>query len=126
MKRDDAPPFLRGYIDAALFTTDPEPPSGQDYVESGRSADLWPRLPDWWLDEAKRDCARFQFDNAQLLPQAGDEIQNGMDFWYTRNSHGTGYWSRNYDEGIANALTRACKKLGEHYLLAEDFGMVTE
>ena len=37
MKTLPTDPFLRGYILTALFTTDPNPPGGCDYAESGRA-----------------------------------------------------------------------------------------
>lgn len=126
MKRNEADSFLQGYIDAALFTTDPDAPGGCDYVECGRAGDLWPSLPDWWIDEAKQDCAKFTAQNAELLNKAGDCWQNGSDFWYTRNHHGVGFWDRGYPDDVADPLTKAAHNFGEHYLLAEDFGLVTK
>ncbi len=126
MKRIDAPYFLRGYLDTALFTTDPTPPSGCDYVESGRADELFPALPAWFVDQAIKDCEAFETANAALLSQAGDSWQNGMDFWYTRNHHGVGFWDRDYPDEVGDGLTLAAHKCGEHYLLAEDFGLVTQ
>jgi hypothetical protein len=117
MKRTDCTdPFLRGYLDAALFTTDPEPPSGQDYVECGRSADMFPALPDYFLEQAKVDCAKFEAENTALLEQAGDCWQNGCDFWYTRNGHGCGFWDRGYADEIGDTLSEAARKCGSHDL----------
>jgi hypothetical protein len=46
VKRSDCTdPFLRGYLDAALFTTDENPPGGCDYVECGRADEMFPALP---------------------------------------------------------------------------------
>jgi hypothetical protein len=126
MKRNEADFFLRGYIDAALFTTDPEPPSGCDYVESGRADELWPALDNAFLEAARADCAAFESENEALLAQAGDDWRNGSDFWYTRNGHGVGFWDRGYPDEIADPLTAAAKKFGEVWLCAEDFGLVTQ
>jgi hypothetical protein len=125
MKRTEASYFLRGYIDAALFTTDPEPPSGCDYVESGRADELWPKLPQWWITEAEVDCAKFEKQNEALLSQAGDSCQNGSDFWYSRNGHGVGFWDRGYPDEIGDGLHEAAEAFGERYLLAEEFGLTT-
>lgn len=123
MKRSECPTaFLRGYLDAALFTTDAEPPSGADYVESGRSDEMFEHLPDWFIVEAQNDCAIFQDQNAALLAQAGDDWQNGSDFWYTRNGHGVGFWDRGYADEIGDGLTAACKKWREVYLDPQDIG----
>ncbi len=127
MKRHEADPFLQGYINAALFTTDPEAPGGRDYVESGRAEELWPSLPDWWIEEARKRCADFVTmpGVAELLAKAGDPWQNGSDLWYTSAGHGVGYWDRGYPDEVADPLTEAAHKMGEHYLMAEDFGCVT-
>lgn len=117
MKRSECTdPFLRGYIDAALFTTDPEPPGGMDYVECGRADDMWPSLDPAWLEWAKADCRKFEIENEELLSQAGDAWQNGSDLWYTRNRHGVGFWDRDYDGNVATGLTKAAHAMGEHYL----------
>ncbi len=118
--------FLRGYLETALFTTDPNPPSGVDYVSSGRAAELLPNLPESFVAKAKADCERFQIENHALLMQAGDEWRNGSDFWYTRNGHGVGFWDRDYPDHVADPLTEAAQKFGEvHDFCAEDFGETT-
>lgn len=122
MKRNEANPFLRGYCDAALFTTDAHPPSGMDYVSCGRADEMFESLPDWLIEQAQKDCAKFQAENAELLSKAGDDWQNGSDFWYTRCGHGVGFWDRGYPDEIADPLTEACKKYGEAYLCPEDIG----
>jgi len=125
MKRQDCDSFLQGYIDAALFTTDPEPPSGCDYVESGRADELFPEIPDWFIEQAQKDCWAFKDRNRPLLDRAGDDWQNGSDFWYTRNGHGVGFWDRGYPDDVADPLTEACKKFGEVYLDPADLGFET-
>lgn len=79
-------------------------------------------LPDWFIEQAQKDCAKFQAENAELLTKAGDDWQNGSDFWYTRNGHGVGFWDRGYPDDVADPLTEACKKYGEAYLCPEDIG----
>lgn len=120
MKRNETPEFLRGYCDAALFTTDEHPPSGCDYAESGRADEMFPSLPPDFIQQATEDCTRFQDANRELLAKAGDDWQNGADFWYTRNGHGVGFWDRGYPDDIADPLTEAAHKCGEHYLLLDE------
>jgi hypothetical protein len=122
MKRHECDDFLRGYLDAALFTTDESPPSGCDYVESGRADEMFPMLPDYFIDQAIKDCAKFQADNAALLSQAGDDWQNGADFWYTRCGHGVGFWDRGYPDEVADPLTDAAHKFGEVWLCPDEIG----
>src|SRR5690348_2131647 len=92
LTRKQCDSFLLGYLDAALFTTDQNPPSGCDYIESGRAEELFPMLPNWFIEQARKDCAKFTVENCELLNQAGDPWRNGSDFWYTRNRHGVGFW----------------------------------
>ena len=114
MKRHECTdPFLRGYLDAALFTTDPHPPGGSDYVECGRSDEMFPRLSAEFIERAKADCAKFETENADALANAGSFEQNGMDFWYTRNGLGVGFWDRDYLDSVADPLTDAAHKFGE-------------
>lgn len=125
MKRTELKdPFLRGYLDAALFTTDENPPSGCDYVQSGRADDMYPSLPDYFIAQAKADCAKFEAENADLLAVAGDDWQNGSDFWYTRNGHGVGFWDRGYEQ-TGDRLTEAAHKFGTHDLCPDEIGQVT-
>lgn len=116
MKRQDCrDPFLRGYIDAALWTSDPDPGSG-DYVETGRADEMWPNLDESFLARAKADCERFETENEALLSQAGDFGRNGVDFWLTRNRHGAGFWDRQYADHVDQGLTEAAHEFGEVWL----------
>lgn len=126
MNRNDVDPFLRGYLDAALFTTDDDVPGGCDYVDSGRADEMFPMLPTYFIEQARKDCAKFTVENCALLNQAGDPWQNGADFWYTRNGHGVGFWDRGYADAIADPLTEACKKFGPHDLSPDEIGQTTE
>ena len=126
MKLSEASPFLRGYIEAALFTTDAYPPGGCDYAESGRADELAPELPAWWVHEADVACRQFQEAYCEWLDKAGTDEQNGRDFWLTRNGHGVGFGDRDYPDEISDPLIDACKFFGSHDLSPEDFGQVTD
>lgn len=126
MKLSECSPFLRGYIEAALFTTDDNCPGGCDYAECGRADELAQQLPAWWIKEADEACCAFQEANAALLEKAGDGEQNGRDFWFTRNRDGVGFWDRGYPDEVADPLTDAAHSFGEHYLSPEDLGQVTD
>lgn len=126
MKRHECDDFLRGYCDAALFTTDDNAPSGCDYVDCGRSDEMFTSLPDWFIEQARKDCAEFAVSNCELLLKAGDPLQNGADFWYTRNGHGVGFRDRGYPDEVADPLTDAAEKFGEVYLTPEDLGQTAE
>lgn len=115
-KRSKVPAFLRSYLDAALFTTDAEPLSGQDYVQCGRSADMYASFPQYFVDKARIDCHTFALACHEYLAKAGDDEQNGADYWYTRNGHGVGFWDRGYDDHLAEVLTVASEAAGTHDL----------
>lgn len=66
----------------------------------------------------------FQDVNAKLLARAGDEAQNGHDFWLTRNGHGVGFWDRGYDKEVGDALTKASESFGEVDLYVGDDGRI--
>ncbi len=122
MKRTECTdPFLRAYLDAALWTTDPSPGQG-DYVESGRSLDIWPLIPADFISAAKVDCAKFEAENAELLEKAGDFEQNGHDFWLSRNGHGSGFFDHDYDENVRDGLQEAARRFGECWLDEGIFG----
>jgi hypothetical protein len=104
--------FTRAYLEAALWTSDPEPRSGE-WSES----DVWniEAIAPHSLRQAVSDCEDFQQANAADLAQAGDDAQNGHDFWLTRNRHGAGFWDRGYGD-VGRRLTDAAHVYGEVYV----------
>lgn len=98
--------FVRAYLECALWSsTDPETerPLDDDFdIED---------LDDTVIEEAIRECQDFRDANAEDLAQAGDDAQNGHDFWLTRNGHGAGFWDRGYGE-VGDRLWKACKPYG--------------
>jgi len=111
--------FLRGYLDAALFTEDPNPPGGCDYVQCGRADEMYSAFPADFVQQARKDCERFQSDNAHTLECVDDLEQAGSDFWYDRQGHGVGARDRGYTSWIGPALAMAAKKFREVYLELE-------
>ena len=122
MKRSECDSFLQGYLDAALFTTDPNPPQGVDYAESDRADKMYQKIPNWFIENARKDCAKFAVENHRLLGYAGDAWQNGADFWFTRNRHGVGFWDRGYSDDVGDPLSDAAHSFGESYLDETDLG----
>lgn len=106
--------FTRAYLECALWTSDPDPQSGE-WCES-----------EWWnisaihppdLERAINDCKRFQEENAGTLAEVSDtfhvdDTQHGHDFWLTRNGHGAGFWDRGYGDA-GDRLTEAAHTFGE-------------
>lgn len=104
---DSCDEFTQGFIEALLFTAptgdsgDSED-SGEDLTGAGVN-ELAPEA----LAAIKRDCAKFQTDNAALLAAVDgaaysgsakygdyDLRRAGNDFLFTRNRHGCGFWDR--------------------------------
>lgn len=98
-------PFLAAYIRCALWgSTDRSGnPIDDNYDESD--------IHSVTLSAMARDCREFQRDYAELLAKAGDDEQNGHDFWLTRNRHGAGFWDRGYGE-VGDKLTEAAHAYG--------------
>jgi len=113
--------FTRGYLECALWTSDPDPGSGE-WSES-----------DWWnidaidpasLARAIEDCAAFQADNRADLDEVSDtyhanDSEHGHDFWLTRNGHGAGFWDRGYGE-LGDKLSKAARVWGTVDVMGPD------
>lgn len=130
---DDLSPFLQGYIECMLFTETSNIPmtewhteESQEAIREGQSDGNIPQdagfsdiHPDT-LAKMHLDCAAFQDAARHLLSQAYgkpertrngpvpyDANRAGMDFWYSRNGHGTGFWDRDLGD-IGDQLAALC------------------
>lgn len=104
------PPFVWGYLRAALDTVD------DALLGEGERFSLRARAI------AIEDCATFREQNAIALAQTewNDEMQHGADLWATRNGDSTaGFWNHDYTPEVAGQLTRAAQALGEQHVLAD-------
>jgi hypothetical protein len=105
----DANRFLRGYYDAAFFSsTDHE--SAEPLDANYGISDL---LPDT-KEQMVSDAQHFYHSYHHLIPD-GNAEHAGHDFWYNRNGHGTGFWDKPelYGEH-ADALSEASHQAGEY------------
>ena len=107
--------FVQGYIEALFFTENEPGTSREERVTSrgkirrsweariseGASKDIpgdygFSDLAPETLLQIIKDCEAFQQTAKAPLERAYDldysEEQAGRDFWYTRNSHGVGFW----------------------------------
>lgn len=115
--------FTIGYLEAAEWTTNPKPSSGEYQPDPRR----WSRDA---VTCAVRDCAAFQADARLLLAIAYqqssryDAARAGQDFFLTRNGHGCGFWDRDTLQAealpvcagtIGEALSAIAKRYGETY-----------
>ena len=117
-------PFARAYVMAALWTFDEDVPGGMDYRYTGRFEELLPQIDPDTLAKMAADCAKFLAENAETLALAGDDEQNGHDFWLTRTGSGCGFWDRGYPDDIGEKLTAACKAYGQCDLYRGDDGRI--
>ena len=78
------------------------------------------------LEEIKKDCTAFFWDNRELLDQTPESYtyeQAGHDFALTRNGHGAGFWDRGLEK-LGDDLTAACDGYGSQNLYIGDDGLV--
>lgn len=111
----DLSDFAKGYVEAMFFTNGDTGDEIEDLLnELGVE-----RLTRAAVASIAKDCARFQMDQRNVLAAAYAECnytpeQAGRDFWYTRQGHGVGFWSRNeLSEDLRNLLTAGAAKMGE-------------
>jgi hypothetical protein len=113
--------FQQGFLEAALWSsTDNADDSGGEPLDKNYGiSDIAPET----LASLLKDCDDFCEENADLLAQAGDDEQNGHDFWLTRNGHGAGFWDRGYG-AVGDKLSAACKAYGGVDLYVGDDGQI--
>ena len=112
--------FTQGYIQAAFFTcgnnsgTLPGPNADENGEGDNREVGFADLAPDT-LALMVRNCRDFQAAHREDLDEALDngringytDERAGMDFWYTRNGHGCGYWDRGLGD-VGDKLSEAC------------------
>ena len=117
------PDLVRGYIEAAFFTSEDIDGEGGDRVPEGAGFDdLAPET----LASIIADCEKLESQYGATLaalyeadsgPGDYDAESAGRDFWYTRNGHGVGFWDRGFTGDAATAadvLTTALDWNGEY------------
>lgn len=109
--------FLRGYLEAALWssTDDDGDPLDGTYSVNDFSAEA--------IESAVKDVNDFMESNADDLAEAGDDEQNGHDFWLTRERHGAGFWDRGYG-AVGKRLTDAAHAYGEANIYVGNDGLL--
>lgn len=119
--------FAQGYIEAMFFTdanSDCEDLSDASFDELAPAA----------LASIIADCEAFEREAAPLLQLAYGatydgssqygETQAGHDFWFTRNRHGVGFWSRGLPGTIGDDLSDVARKAGERAIYRGDDGAI--
>lgn len=103
--------FARGAIEAAFFTSDPLPQSGEFHL------DWFETFQKLHAEDQERflmACAAFEFKYGKLLERAcagtgRDMASAGRDYHYTSAGHGVGYWETDRWGAFSELLDEACK-----------------
>lgn len=109
--------FTKAYMDCALWA------SRDDRDNMDYSLEAYTLAPAT-VARMVADCEAFQAAYAVPLAKAGDDTQNGHDYWLTRNRHGAGFWDRGYPEVVSRVLTDAAHADGGCDLYVGDDGLV--
>lgn len=118
-QRIDINSMVSGYLECALFSDIPDDDTAVYFTFENISRSM--------LKKAYDDCKRF-FDSLHIqniFPDRPDYHAIGIDFWYTRQGHGTGFWDnykKPYDDNTAELLTDIATGFGECYLYLGDNG----
>jgi hypothetical protein len=109
--------FTFGYITAAFFTLTGDDGESMDHLGlHDLSAEA--------LASMKADCDDFQ--QSELGRKVWDRYDNfrmGVDFWFTRNGHGSGFWDGGYPT-YGDALTAHATAYGSSDLYLGDDGQL--
>lgn len=122
MKLDE---FTKGYIEAALWSTTDD---CDDFLDERYSAS---DIASECLARMVEDCRRFQEENvfpiqAYCGPVSSAERAAGIDFWLTRNRHGSGFWDSpdEWPMGADKLLTERAHEYNEVHLYVGDDGLI--
>lgn len=95
MKHTDTNEMTRGYLIAALWTSDDNAPGGCDYEACGRADEMLEKIDSRSLAKAQSDCEAFELSNSTDLELANlPQSEIGHSFWLSRNGHGSGFFDR--------------------------------
>lgn len=107
--------FTQGYIMAALFSSTDE--FGEPLDGAYTVNDLAPGT----LERMREDCRKFQAANEPYIRE--DLERAGIDFWFTRNGHGAGFWDGDWPQTGA-LLTDQAHAFGQTHLFVGDNGLI--
>ena len=139
--------FLRGYLEAALWTesdtlNDEALPdeNGEELHLDDAGFGLDDFAPEA-IKSARTDCADFLFANRRQLRAAAEWYMSesntrgpytmdtvfellGHDFWLTRNGHGVGFWDRGFPGSLGDELSDMTRPYGETSAYVGDDGQI--
>lgn len=118
--------FTKGYMETALWSSNDNSNErgGSPLDENYGVGDIAPQS----IQKMEQDCAKFQTECSELLKMfysfGYDEFHGGHNFWLNRNGHGAGFWDREGDKKILDALSNACERFGEEDLYIGDDNLI--
>lgn len=113
--------FLSGYLRAAIFT-------GSHYPDPENWDDSWPMDSVYSVDDIPREIRRElesdcrDFLNSCAFMVAGNPERAGMDFHFTRNGHGAGFWDGDWPE-FGDELTARSRPHGTAEIYSDPTGI---
>lgn len=113
--------FTLGYIECALWINDPRKMQGEWYQHDGAEIS---DIDAATLDMMEADCLHFQKSESRYGFNTIDIdlYRAGMDFFLTRNGHGSGFWDGRWEEKEGKRLTAVSKAYGSFDLYIGDDG----
>lgn len=109
--------FLNAYIEAALWSS---------FDESGEPLDAFANASDIATEtrrEMGKDAQSFMAKNWEDIKE--NLIRAGVDFWLTRNHHGSGFWDGDpWEKEVGKRLTKNAHEYGEYNLYVGDDGRI--
>jgi len=111
--------FTKGYIEALIFTAPDEGHLHPGDMSATCEA-LAEAMPSSLRSEIEADCEQFIAKHAVIVTKHPEPERAGLDFAYTRNGHGTGYWDGSLGR-LGQLLTEAAQGEGERNLIVEDW-----
>jgi len=129
-------PFEQGYVECMFFTSASDPDDAD--LAHATFAELAPQA----LADAREDCENFRMAVGYSRRGPGSPFgpagtrwemyigdkpytdhQAGVDFWFTRNGHGAGFWDRGLGE-VGEHLSKIAKTFGTRDLYRGDDGLI--
>lgn len=104
--------FFEGVINAVYFTD----LDNTDHEANGCDLSVGAEI------ELEREAKSFFATCRNHIPE-GMFHQAGVDFWLTRNGHGTGFWDRGEYNGWQTFLTLEAESFGEAHVYLGDDGL---
>lgn len=140
---DSLDEFTRGYIECMFFTenapgvTTEQWNATDDHLEGSIPDDVgFGDIAPESLEKIIQDCAKFQAANQTALEAMYQMDADGLpynperagyDYWLTRNGHGAGFWSRDWDDPRGDTYAEFLSRESKHrevYVYLGDAGKV--